>query len=221
MRGALHTDPTMIDIVSKALDNPIIPAIGLAIASTVAALWVAASWWAYRDAAWRTGSSILGMVAAGWIVLSSPLLLPLSLGVYVLARPQQTAAQGRSRRLVEELVAQLDATDPGGCPGCQAAIDPAWLRCPACSTWLAQPCAHCGGWSDRELTICPWCGSEERGAPAVEERKAAAAATVARKSRRRVARQHPVGVMAFDARQHSGRLEALLDARPPARAGSR
>jgi hypothetical protein len=212
----------MIDIVTKALDNPIIPAIGLALASTAGALWVAAAWWAYRDAAWRTGSSILGMVAAGWIVLSSPLLLPLALGVYVLARPQQTAAQGRSRRLVEELVAQLDATDPGTCPGCDAAIDPTWLRCPACSTWLAQPCAHCGGWSARDLAICPWCGSEERDVPAVEERRPAAASGVSRKSRRRVARQpQPVGVMAFDARQPRGRLEALLDARPPARAGSR
>ena len=214
----------MIDIITKALDNPIIPAIGLALASTAVALWVAAAWWAYRDAAWRTGSSILGMVAAGWIVLSSPLLLPLALGVYVLARPQQTAAQGRSRRLVAELVAQLDATAPGTCPGCDAAIDPSWLRCPACSTWLAQPCGHCGGWSARDLAICPWCGSEERDAPAVEERKPAAAA--ARKSRRRPARQaqpqpQPVGVMAFEARQPRGRLDALLDARPPARAGSR
>jgi len=211
----------MIDIVTKVLDNPIIPAIGLAIASTVGALWVAAAWWTYRDAAWRTGSSILGMVAAGWIVLSSPLLLPLSLGVYALARPQQTAAQGRSRRLVAQLVAQLDASDPGTCPGCDASIDPAWLRCPACSTWLAQPCARCGGWSDRDLSICPWCGSEERDTPTVEERRAAATSGGSRKSRRRPTRQpQPVAVMAHDARQPRGRLEALLDARPPARAGS-
>lgn len=213
----------MIDIVAKALDNPIFPAIGLGVASTVGALWVAAAWWAYRDASWRTGSSVLGMVAAGWIVLSTPLLLPLSLGVYTLARPQHTAAQGRSRRLVEELVAQLDATDPGSCPGCRASIDAAWLRCPRCSTWLAQPCAHCGGWSDRDLSICPWCGSEERGAPAVEERRPAAAIAVARKSRRRPPRQQPVAVavMAVDARQPRGRKEGLLDVRPPARAGSR
>jgi RNA polymerase subunit RPABC4/transcription elongation factor Spt4 len=161
------------------------------------------------------------MVAAGWIVLSSPLLLPLSLGVYTLARPQQTAAQGRARRLVAELVAQLDATAPAGCPGCNAAVDPTWLRCPACSTWLAQPCAHCGRWSERDLTICPWCGSEDRDAPAVEERKPATAVGAARKSRRRATRQQPVAVMAKDARQPRGRIEALLDARPPARAGSR
>jgi len=220
VRGRLHTDPTMTDILNQVLDNPIFPAIGLAVAATVGALWVAAAWWAYRDASWRTGSSILGMAAAGWIVLSSPLLVPLSLGVYVLARPQHTAAQGRSRRLVQELVAQLDA-DPGTCPGCDARIDPDWLRCPACSTWLAQPCGHCGGWSARDLAVCPWCGSEERDAPAVEERKAAAAMGASRKSRRRQTRRQPPGVTTADPRQPRGRLDALLDVRPPARAGSR
>src|SRR5690242_11719577 len=102
----------MTDFVAHALDNPIFPAIGLAVAATVCALWIAGAWWAYRDATWRTGSTVLGMAAAGWVLLSTPLLLPLSLGVYAFARPQRTAAQGRSTRLVEELVAQLDATDP-------------------------------------------------------------------------------------------------------------
>jgi RNA polymerase subunit RPABC4/transcription elongation factor Spt4 len=211
----------MTEILKQALDNPIFPAIGLALAATAGALWVAAAWWAYRDASWRTGSSILGLGAAAWIVVSSPLLLPLSLGVYVLARPQQTAAQGRSRRLVEELVAQLDTADAGSCPGCDAAIDPDWLRCPACSTWLAQPCAHCGGWSARDLAVCPWCGSEERGIPAVEERQPVAASAVPRKTRRRQTRRQAVGVMAYDPRQPRGRMETLVDARPPARAGSR
>ena len=221
MRGPLQTDPTMTDIINQALDNPIIPAIGLALASTAGALWIAAAWWAYRDASWRTGSSVLGMAAAGWIVLSSPLLLPLSLGVYVLARPQQTAAQGRSRRLVEELFAQLDATDAGACPGCDAATDPDWLRCPSCSTWLAQPCGHCGGWSARDLAVCPWCGSEERGMPTVDEQKPVAATGVRRKSGRRQTRRQPVGVMTSDPRQPRGRLDVLPDVRPPARARSR
>jgi hypothetical protein len=211
----------MTEIFKQALDNPIFPAIGLALAATAGALWVAAAWWAYRDASWRTGSSVLGLGAAAWIVLSSPLLLPLSLGVYVLARPQQTAAQGRSRRLVEELVAQLDATDAGSCPACDTAIDPEWLRCPTCSTWLAQPCGHCGGWSARDLSVCPWCGSEERGTPAVEERQPVAAIGVPRKARPRQSRRQAVGVKAYEPRQPRGRREALVDVRPPARAGSR
>jgi len=211
----------MTDIVASIFDNPIFPAIGLALAATVGALWVAGSWWAYHDASWRTGSTFLGLVAAGWIAISSPLLLPLSLGVYTLVRPQHTAAEGRSRRLVEALVAQLDSEDATFCATCTAEIDRDWLRCPECASWLATPCSNCGGWSERSLDICPWCGNEERDEPAVEVRRPAAATGTARKPRRRQSRRQPVGVMAFDSRQPRGRLEALLDARPPARAGSR
>jgi hypothetical protein len=221
--GGQQTVATMTEIVNEVLDNPIFPAIGLGLAGTIGALWVAGAWWAYRDATWRTGSWFLGMLAAGWIILSTPLLLPLSLGVYALTRPQHTAAEGRSRRLVEELMTRLEAASPGTCPACESAIDREWLRCPMCATWLAEPCAHCGGWSDRILAVCPWCGSEERAEPAVEslapERVPIGEAF--RKRRRRQSRRQPFGVVAFDARQPRGRLEALLDGvRPPARAGS-
>src|ERR1041384_6447349 len=106
----------MPDSVGNGLSNPIFPAIGLALAGTAAALWVAGSWWAYHDASWRTGSTFLGLVAAGRVALSSPLLLPLSLGVYALVRPQQTAAEARSRRLAAALVEQLDAEAVSSCP---------------------------------------------------------------------------------------------------------
>jgi hypothetical protein len=165
--AAPHTDPHMIDFVAQALSNPIIPAVGLAVAATVGALWLAAAWWAYRDAARRTGTPFAGLLAAAWIVVSSPFLLPLALAVYGLARPQQTAAEKRSTRLVVELVDQLEA-DGERCPSCRLDVDPTWLRCPSCATWLAQPCASCGGWSDRNLEICPLCGSEDRAAPAVD-----------------------------------------------------
>ena len=211
----------MTEILADALDDPIFPAIGLALVSTAAALWVAGAWWTYRDATWRTGSHFLGLLAASWVVVSSPLLLPLSLGVYVLARPQHTAAESRSRRLIEELVETLDAEEGGACPACAGSIEPEWLRCPSCSTWLATPCSNCGGWSEPSLEICPWCGSEGRDVPEVEPRRPIAAASGwHRKSRRRGARRH-AAVMGLDLRQPRGRIEALLDARPPARAGSR
>jgi hypothetical protein len=212
---------TMTDIVSKAFDNPIFPAIGLALAATAGALWLAGAWWAYRDATWRTGSRFLGLLAAAWIVVSSPLFLPLSLGVYAFARPQHTAAEGRSRRLAEALVEMLGAENGGSCPTCAAPIEAEWLRCPACSMWLAAPCANCGGWSDPSLEVCPWCGSGDRDAPEVEPRRVAATVVSRKGARRRQTRRQPIGVMALDVRPTRGRLEALLDARPPARAGSR
>jgi hypothetical protein len=177
----------------------LIPAIGLAIGATIGALWLAAAWWAYRDASRRAGSSFVGLLAAAWIVLSSPFLLPLALAVYGLARPQHTAAEHRSRRLIAELVNQLDATAAERCPTCALDIDSTWLRCPSCATWLAQPCANCGGWSERDLDVCPWCGSEERDAPAVET-QVTEPVTVARKRRGRQAPRKVAAAAAAAAR---------------------
>ena len=159
----------MTDVINNALSDPIIPTIGLALGATAVALWLAAAWWTYRDATHRAGSYFVGLLAAAWIVVSSPFLLPFSLGVYALARPQQTAAQGRSRNLILELSAQLDAAANSVCPSCEEQVDATWLRCPTCATWLAQPCSACGGWSDPSLDICPWCGNEERAEPGVRD----------------------------------------------------
>jgi hypothetical protein len=202
----------MTDLLAGVLSNPIIPAIGLAVGTTVLALWLAAAWWAYRDAARRVGSPYVGLLASAWIVLSSPFLLPLSLAVYGMARPQHTAAEHRSRRLVAQLVDQLEAADGQRCPSCRMTIDPTWLRCPSCATWLAQPCSHCGGWSDGSLEICPWCGSEGRDAPAVEQLQPVVAMTPPRKRRTRTARRQASPGEPRDHRQPR-RATATADAR--------
>src|SRR5829696_5148507 len=129
----------MEDLVAQTLADPAVGAVGTAIALAGIALWLAGAWWAYADATHRTESVLPGFIAAGWIVLSTPLLLPLSLAVYAAARPQVTAADQRARALAM----QLSATAPGPtCPACAAAVDAAWLRCPECTTWLASPCAR-------------------------------------------------------------------------------
>ena len=160
----------MENLIADVLADPAVTAAGTAIGGAVVALWLAAAWWAYSDASRRTNSALAALVAAAWIILSTPLLVPLALGVYVLARPLQTAAEHRSRDLVAELVDQIDdAAVAPACPSCRADVDPSWLRCPACTSWLALPCASCGSWSDRSLAACPFCGAEEREPPYVED----------------------------------------------------
>ena len=220
VRAAAQTDQTMTDLVAKTLSNPLIPAAGLAIAATIGALWLAAAWWAYRDATRRAGSPFVGLLAAAWIVLSSPFLLPLALAVYGFARPQHTAAEHRSRRLIAELVDQLDASAAPRCPTCGLDIDATWLRCPTCATWLAQPCAHCGGWSERDLESCPWCGSEERDAPVVEM-QATEPVTVARKRRGRPTRRKTAGAGARDPREPRRPIPVMVEGRAPVSARAR
>ena len=197
----------MTDLLTETLSNPAVGAVGTAIVMAVLALWLAAAWWAYADAARRTESSLAGFVAAGWIILSTPLLLPLSLATYTFARPQVAAADRRTRALAAEL-----ASTPARptCVVCSEPIDAAWLRCPSCTTWLASPCGRCGRWSDGTLEICPWCGDESREQPFVEGFGGAASPAL-RGPRRRLARRATSSI------QHSQRRDGERVAVAPVR----
>jgi hypothetical protein len=201
----------MADVISRTLSDPAVSAIGTAILVAALALWLAAAWWAYSDASRRTDSTLAGLVVAGWIVVSTPLLLPFSLAIYALARPQQSAAEHRTRNLAAELVG-LAETTAVSCPTCRAGVDAAWLRCPSCATWLAAPCANCGGWSEPSLGVCPWCGSEERREPVAGDMTETASDRPPR-ARRQRRRLRPVGPGAARP-QPAGRRILAPDGRP-------
>ena len=172
------------DAFAGFLSDPTVTAVAGAIGAALVALWIAAAWWAYTDAARRTESTLAALVVAGWIIVSTPLLVPFSLAIYSLARPQQTAAEGRTGHLAGALVDAMEESAPGGCPACGVAVAPGWLRCPSCATWLTIPCAGCGTWSDPTLAVCPFCGSEDREVPAVVPLELASAPGRARRMRR-------------------------------------
>jgi hypothetical protein len=154
----------MNDVLDEILSNPIVHTVGVAILLAAVALWLAAAWWAYQDASRRTESSLAGFVAAAWIILSTPLMLPLSLAIYATARPQRTASDDRTVALMARL--NEIAADQPACPGCAAVIDPDWIRCPTCATWFATACQACGEWSAAGLELCPYCGVDRDATPA-------------------------------------------------------
>ena len=82
----------MSDLIDDALANPLVGAAATSVAIAGVALWIAAAWWSWRDASRRTESMTVAFLAAAWIIVSTPMLLPLSLAVYVVARPSITAA---------------------------------------------------------------------------------------------------------------------------------
>lgn len=196
MTGAPHTDRNVTEIFDQVLADPTVTAIGGAIGAALVALWLAAAWWAYTDAARRTDNTPAAMLAAAWIVVSTPLFVPFALAVYALARPQHSAAEHRTRRLAGELVDALEEMASTACPRCGTAVEEGWLRCPTCAGWLALPCALCGSWSDRSLAVCPYCGGEDRGEAAVEAIEPAAAHGRPRKGRRRLRAIGPGRVVA-------------------------
>lgn len=156
----------MSNLIDDALGNPLVGAVATSLAVAGVALWIAAAWWAWRDASRRTESMTVAFLAAAWIIVSTPMLLPLSLAVYVVARPAITAAEDRT----QALIAALSATNAAGtaCPGCAARIDSGWARCPSCATWLLAPCTACGEWSPADIDLCPYCAHEGHAVPAVE-----------------------------------------------------
>lgn len=161
--GRVADSCVMSDYFDSLLADPAVSTIGLAVGIAVIAIWLAAAWWAHADAARRTERDAAGYLAAGWILLSTPLLMPLALAIYALARPGLTASEQRGNVLAMELLA---TTGQGpACPGCRGPVDSRWLRCPRCTTWLAALCGACGAWSERGLEICPFCAAEVWDAP--------------------------------------------------------
>jgi RNA polymerase subunit RPABC4/transcription elongation factor Spt4 len=174
------------ELFDQFLADPTVTAIGGAVGAALVALWLAAAWWAYTDATRRTDNTPAAMLAAAWIIVSTPLFVPFALAVYALARPQHSAAEHRTRRLAEELVDTLEEIASAACRSCGTSVEDGWLRCPSCAGWLALPCRLCGSWSDGTLAVCPYCGGEERGEAAVEVFEPAAAAGRARRGRRQL-----------------------------------
>ena len=148
---------TIGDAAAGGLSSPIVAGVFMAIGVTIAVLWLAGTWWAYLDISRRTTSELARFGAMGLVIVSTPFLLPLSLVVYMLVRPQTTIAERRAVELASGLGPAF--ADRDRCPACDDVIDPEWRRCPSCATWLASACDSCGQWSEVPFDLCPWCAA--------------------------------------------------------------
>ncbi|MBI2777765.1 MAG: hypothetical protein HYX57_10965 [Chloroflexi bacterium] len=145
----------MTELLARLLANPLVTSVMLGLGASLLGLWLAGCWWAYQDAGRRSGPGLAPFAAAAWIFLSTPALLPLSVAIYSLVRPQEAAGDRRVRGLLGSLdPRELD--DPA-CPACARPVEQAWRRCPACATWLGLQCDRCDRWAPRDAEICPWC----------------------------------------------------------------
>jgi hypothetical protein len=164
----------MSETIDQILSSPLVTTTLLGLGIALVGVWIAATWWAYQDATRRSEAEFPRWLAAAWILLSTPLLLPLSLLVYTLLRPQEAAADRRTRELVATLQG-MDHQDPR-CPACAETIDATWARCPSCALWLARPCDRCERLAPVDARICPWCAWELVDEPASPVDKGVAAA---------------------------------------------
>jgi hypothetical protein len=181
---------TIGDAATGVLSSPIFTGLLMATGVTLAVLWLAGTWWAYLDISRRTSSELARFGAMGLVIVSTPLLLPFSLVVYRLVRPQTTIAERRAVELATGLGPAFAGRER--CAVCRDVVDPEWRRCPSCATWLASSCESCGQWSEIAFDLCPWCAAAKVDRiPSAPDRIAAGAALPARTKTARTGRSRP------------------------------
>ena len=137
------------------------PAVGVAIRLTViyvVVVWIASAWWVWRDARTRSTDVFAPYLAAGAVILVTPLLFPLAVVIYRMVRPPLTVSAATSVELQMAMLEEEAAHSE--CATCGAIVDEEWVACPACGAELAVRCTSCGRPLELDWRICAWCAAE-------------------------------------------------------------
>jgi DNA-directed RNA polymerase subunit RPC12/RpoP len=137
------------------------PAVGIAIrfiALYLVIVWIASAWWVWRDARTRSTDAFVPYLAAGAVILVTPLLFPLAVLSYRMVRPPLTVSAATSAELQMAMLEE-EATH-SECAMCGALVDDEWVACPACGSELAVRCVSCGRPLELDWRICAWCAAE-------------------------------------------------------------
>ncbi len=152
--------------IGTFLANPYLHLIVQAIGVYFVVLWLAASYWAFRDMQLRTQNPILPYLASAFIIVSSPLLFWASIIVYRIIRPQEKIGEVNERLLAEEaMLVEVEAVE--NCPTCSRRINDEWIICPTCRTRLRRVCPNCSRLVGLDWSLCAWCGKDFERRPAV------------------------------------------------------
>jgi hypothetical protein len=150
---------TIGDAIGSIFDNPVIKlGIQLAVIYWII-LWLAAAYWAFRDMQSRSDNPLAPYLAAGFVILFTPILFPLAVFTYKVIRPQEKIGEVYERNLAEEaMLAEIEAIPH--CPACDRRVEAAWIICPTCRTRLNRVCPNCTRLVALDWTLCAWCGRE-------------------------------------------------------------
>ena len=147
------------DAIGSIFDNPVVKlGIQLAVIYWIL-LWLAASYWAFRDMQSRSDNPLAPYLAAAFVIIFTPLLFPLAVFTYRVIRPQERIGEVYERNLAEEaLLAEVEAVHT--CPTCARRIDDEWIICPTCRTRLKRVCPNCSRLVGLDWSLCAWCGKD-------------------------------------------------------------
>jgi RNA polymerase subunit RPABC4/transcription elongation factor Spt4 len=150
---------TIGQAIGSIFDNPVIKlGIQLVVIYWVI-LWLAAAYWAFRDMQGRSDNPVAPYLAAGFVIIFTPILFPLAVFTYKVVRPQERIGDVYERNLAEEaMLAEIEAIPH--CPNCDRRVEAAWIICPTCRTRLNRVCPNCTRLVGLDWTLCAWCGRE-------------------------------------------------------------
>ena len=128
-------------------------------------IWLATSYWAFRDMQQRSANPIAPYLAAAGIILFTPVFFVFAVWVYKIVRPHEKIGEVWERNLAEEaLLAEVEAILH--CPGCERRVNEEWIICPTCRTRLNRVCPNCSRLVGLDWSLCAWCGKDfERREP--------------------------------------------------------
>jgi len=149
--------------VAAIVRHPLVVFMAQAIVAYLSILWLASAFWVFRDLYRRTRDPISPYVAAGSVILFTPLFFPLAVLAYRLMRPSTTLAERRTLELEAELLAREAASS--GCPACGRHVEDTWSRCPGCGVPLASDCPACGERVELDWAVCAWCAYDFEDPP--------------------------------------------------------
>jgi hypothetical protein len=153
------------EAIGSIFDNPVVRlGIQLAVIYWIV-LWLAASYWAFRDMQSRSDNPLAPYLAAAFVIVFTPILFPLAVFAYRIIRPQERIGEVYERNLAEEaMLAEIEAIPH--CPTCDRRVDGAWIICPTCRTRLNRVCPNCSRLVGLDWSLCAWCGKDfERREP--------------------------------------------------------
>ncbi|HXG40259.1 MAG TPA: zinc ribbon domain-containing protein [Candidatus Limnocylindrales bacterium] len=154
----------LFDLFARALgsvlENPIVGLSLRAAGLYLVALWLASSYWVYRDLGQRTKGLVAPYLGAAFVLLFGPLFFVFGLVLYRIVRPPETLLEAAEREGLEQ--ASLAEADVGPCPECGRPTHRGWLVCPGCGQRLARRCDRCDGLVELDWDLCAWCGSDFR-----------------------------------------------------------
>jgi RNA polymerase subunit RPABC4/transcription elongation factor Spt4 len=133
--------------------EPIALYLTAAFGAFLAALWLALTFWTWRDIRRRSHDRIVRVLAPLVVLLLS---LP-GLIIYLILRPPQTIEEEYQDTLEEEALLS-DIEEQPFCPGCGRRVQAEWQLCPHCHTRLRKPCSRCSRLLELPWNICPYCG---------------------------------------------------------------